>query len=210
LTTDHDHHDRLARYEAAYRGPEAPPWDTGIVPPEVIEQVGATRPGRALDVGCGTGTSSIFLAASGWRVTGVDWVELALARARRRAVEAGLPPEVVRFAQADVATPDFLVDHPPVELWLDAGCLHGLPVEAQPNYAGHAARLVRAASLLMLYCWGRYERDGVQAGLDPADVVALFRPAFDLERQQLSRDGADQTRTAGWYWLRRVPERPVR
>ena len=39
-----------------------PPWDTGITPPEVVEAIDgpeALRPGRALDLGCGTGTTSL-------------------------------------------------------------------------------------------------------------------------------------------------------
>lgn len=198
----------LERYEAAYRGPDAPPWDTGIVPPEVVELVGVTQPGRALDVGCGTGVSSVFLAVHGWRVTGVDWVELALARARRRAAAAGLPPDAARFVRADVAGPDFLAGHPPVDLWLDVGCLHGLSAEARSIYAGHMARLARPAARVVLYCWGCHARDGVPFGLDPQDVIDLFRPAFNLEWQQLGRDGADQSRLAGWYWLRRGPQAP--
>ncbi len=56
------------------------PWDTGISPPElvaVVEGDQALPPGKALDLGCGTGTNSIYLAQHGWDVSGVD---LPLAR----------------------------------------------------------------------------------------------------------------------------------
>ncbi len=36
------------------------PWDSGVPPPElvsVVEGPGALPPGRALDLGCGTGTN---------------------------------------------------------------------------------------------------------------------------------------------------------
>ena len=46
-------------------------------------------PGRALDLGCGTGTDSIYLAQQGWHVTGIDMVPEALAIARRHAAGAG-------------------------------------------------------------------------------------------------------------------------
>ncbi len=57
------------------------PWDQGVIRPELIEVVDgpdALPVGRALDIGCGTGTQSIYLAQHGWQVTGVDFVRKAL------------------------------------------------------------------------------------------------------------------------------------
>jgi SAM-dependent methyltransferase len=64
------------------------PWDNDRVPPELaalVEGRDALAPGRALDVGCGTGTQAVFLARAGWRGTGIDAVEQPLGQARRRA-----------------------------------------------------------------------------------------------------------------------------
>src|SRR6266511_3280582 len=68
------------------------PWDTGVTPPEVVELVeGKTPlpPGRALDLGCGTGNEVAYLARHGWTATGVDLVQVAIDRAASR-IE-GLP-----------------------------------------------------------------------------------------------------------------------
>jgi 2-polyprenyl-3-methyl-5-hydroxy-6-metoxy-1,4-benzoquinol methylase len=56
-------------------------------------------PGRALDVACGKGRNSLFLAARGFEVTGIDLSEVALAEARRRAQAKGLS---ISFQQADL------------------------------------------------------------------------------------------------------------
>ena len=59
------------------------PWDTQVTPPEVvalIEGEGCLA-GRALDLGCGTGTNCIYLAHRGWQVVGVDFSAVAIRRA---------------------------------------------------------------------------------------------------------------------------------
>ena len=66
------------------------PWDRWRGKPlrrlrELFEGPQALRPGRVLDLGCGMGRATIYLAQQGWKATGVDAVERALRVARRRA-----------------------------------------------------------------------------------------------------------------------------
>ncbi len=49
--------------------------------------------GRALDLACGEGRNAVWLAARGWRVTGVDFSEVALEKARKLAEAAGVDGE---------------------------------------------------------------------------------------------------------------------
>ena len=50
----------------------------------LADEVGSLPPGRALDLGCGAGRAAVWLAEHGWRVTGVDYSEVALQLARER------------------------------------------------------------------------------------------------------------------------------
>ncbi|MDU0290945.1 class I SAM-dependent methyltransferase [Saccharothrix longispora] len=56
----------------------------------LVREVGHLDPGTALDLGCGEGGDALWLAAQGWRVTGVDVSGVALARAAAAAAEAGV------------------------------------------------------------------------------------------------------------------------
>jgi SAM-dependent methyltransferase len=52
--------------------------------------------GRVLDLACGEGRNAVWLASRGWRVTGVDFSGVALARARKLAARRGVRVDWVR------------------------------------------------------------------------------------------------------------------
>lgn len=58
-------------------------------------EVEALRPGRALDLACGEGRNAIWLAERGWQVTGVDFSEVAIAKATALAASRGVDVEWV-------------------------------------------------------------------------------------------------------------------
>lgn len=175
-----------------------PPWDTEITPPEVVAYINDAEvvPGRALDLGCGTGTNCVALAQKGWDAVGVDFSLLAILRARRRARRARV---AVRFYQSDVTDLSFLKE--PFDLVLDIGCLHGVSQERHADYAEHVARLTRPGGVYMLYAFTPRESRGQMLGLSPQMVRDLFGPALVVERQEGGEDPTGPS--SAWYWLRR-------
>jgi len=99
-------------------------------PPELLARAVEQRksPGRALDVGCGAGTHSLYLARHGYDVVAVDFIAQAVEMARRRVADAGLDIEVV---QADVTR---WSSPRPFDIVLDVGCLHSLPGSLRSVY----------------------------------------------------------------------------
>ena len=71
----------------------------GIKDRVLDEETEDLAPGRALDLGCGTGANALKLASKGWSVVGVDWSAVALKTARRRS--EGQQARV-RFVAADI------------------------------------------------------------------------------------------------------------
>lgn len=51
----------------------------------LVAETSHLEPGRALDLACGEGRNAIWLASRGWEVTGVDFADVAIAKARARA-----------------------------------------------------------------------------------------------------------------------------
>ena len=61
----------------------------------LVAEVATLAPGQALDLACGEGQNAIWLASLGWEVTGVDFSEVAIAKARSRADRDGVRVEFV-------------------------------------------------------------------------------------------------------------------
>ena len=172
------------------------PWDTHVTPPEVIEFLASTLPGRALDLGCGTGTNAMTLAQHDWQVTGVDFVAKAIRSARRKARRAKL---AIDFRLGDVTDLSDLAG--PYDYVLDIGCLHALDPPGQQKYASGLARLVRPAGQYMLYSWLLRDWCGTSRGLSAEQVNALFAPAFRVTRTVV---GEERGSGSAWHWLVRV------
>ena len=174
-----------------------PPWDTDVTPPEVIELLEGRDlpPGRALDLGCGTGTNCITLARHGWEAVGVDFSAVAIRRAGRKAHRARLN---CQFYRADVTDLTFLTA--PFGLVLDIGCLHSVPSERWGAYAAGVVRLLRPRAPYLLYAFT--PRQGAATrGIAPGEVHYLFARDFVVDRQEVGED-PNGPRSA-WYWLRR-------
>ena len=129
----------------SYTSGEPLPWDTGEVDGHLVELCKAEtlRVGRALEVGCGTGTNAVWLAQQGFEVLGVDVAPAAVEQARARASAAG---STCRFAALD-----FLrgrLDEAPFDLVFDRGCFHVFDAPAdQRLFAERVASLLASGGI---------------------------------------------------------------
>jgi SAM-dependent methyltransferase len=183
-------------WNARYLSADAP-WDTGIVPPEVVTLVesGAAQPGWALDLGCGSGVTSRYLAQSGFRVVGVDLAMSPLSRAAQTASQLGL---AAHFCQGDVTALSFVQVR--ATLAVDVGCFHAVASERRLAYIESLAERLLPGSLYLLYAFELFPSEtNASSGLSPADLAA-FAPRFVLCWAQ---HGFDRERPSAWtLWQR--------
>lgn len=168
---------------------QSPPWDSGITPPEVVEYINAHPPGRAIDLGCGTGTNVLTLAEHGWEVTGIDFTPKAIRQARRKAKNAG---KDVKLMVGDVSNSAHYHGH--YDLMLDIGCYHALNQEQRGRYRENIFSHLAPGGTYMLYAF--FSPDGGR--LSPADITA-FESGLALARREDSADPTGPTST--WLWF---------
>jgi 2-polyprenyl-3-methyl-5-hydroxy-6-metoxy-1,4-benzoquinol methylase len=171
------------------------PWDSGISPPELIAFLDAHPPGRALDIGCGTGTNALTMAGRGWQVTAIDFSSRALRVARRKALGAGA---AIRFEHGDVSRLGRIEG--PFDLALDIGCYHGLTPPQQETYARDLARLLRPGAAFLLYGFTDPEADPTSTLLSAAALDSRLGEGFAT---MSFVEGADRGRASAWATLRR-------
>ena len=171
------------------------PWDTQVTPPEVMEFIARTPPGKALDLGCGTGTNAITLARNGWRVTGVDFIPKAILAARAKAARSGF---AIDFLVASVT--DLSALSGPFDYVLDIGCLHALTAEDRTRYATTLSRMLRPQAWYMLYAWLPRPWEGAVVGISTKEVEILLRENLSNVRTEI---GEENGNPSAWYWFQR-------
>ena len=144
----------------------------------LLEGPHAPAPGRALDVGCGSGRDAIYLAKRGWQVTAVDAVEKAVDSAKQRAVEEGVD---VQWVAADVAELSRLGLKPGYDLLYDFGCIHGLTDAERQGAAAGLTQLAAPGATLLIIAFKAGRRIALPRGMNQEDVVALLGDGWDLK-----------------------------
>jgi cyclopropane fatty-acyl-phospholipid synthase-like methyltransferase len=143
---------------------------------DLIEGDSALTPGTALDLGCGTGDNSIYLAKHGWQVTGVDFVAKAVDKARAK---ADANKVTINFARADVTRLSAEGVGSNFGLIVDNGCLHGMTAEDRDAYVREVTAVAAPDARLLLVEFVTGGSYGVP-GIDPDEVKKRFAADWTL------------------------------
>jgi cyclopropane fatty-acyl-phospholipid synthase-like methyltransferase len=187
---------RSTDFDHAYRSPVMHwAWSDLRIPPEIKALARQGPPGRALELGCGLGRFSRYVARQGVRVTGVDFSPVAIARAKARVARDGGGPD---FIVGDVTRLEALGGK--FDVSFDVGCFHCLGPEGQRMYVSEVSRVLRPGGTHLIWALDRAPSD---LPLSPGAMRELFAPGFELRDARKSRR---RLAASHWYWLARSPE----
>ncbi len=155
--------------------------------------------GSVLDVGCGTGDCAIYLAQHGWKVTGVDYVEKPLERARAKAGAAGVR---VNFARADVTQLSQAGIGTGFQLIVDNGCIHNMSDADRAAYVREVSVVAAPDARLYIVAFPPGGRFGVP-GIDHAEIERRFASGWTLLASGDERELDDKTPTYYYLFQRR-------
>ena len=176
-----------------------PPWETGQPSAELARVIAEEKitPCRVIELGCGSGINAVWLAQQGFDVTALDFNELAIAKARRRADEAGCS---VRFVQADVL--DFDEPYEPFPFFFDRGCYHAVRDPGAAAYVRTLQKLTSPGSRgLILTGNAREPHVPGPPVVSEEQLHAELEPAFKIVRLREFRfDTADAAMPAFLAW----------
>ena len=165
-------------FDNAYEG--TPTWDIGRPQGAVVRlAAGRSIAGPVVDVGCGTGDNSLYLASLGLEVVGVDFARGAIDKARAKA--SGSPVgERVEFVVWDALRVDELGRE--FQTAIDVGMFHSLQPDRRRPYADSLRGAVAPGGWAFLVCWSTRN----PLGLGPeriarADIRAAFRHGWSVE-----------------------------
>lgn len=172
--------------------PEHQPFADTLTALFAREEQGRQPPfGTALDLGCGSATWGVRLAARGWQVTGVDDVPAAVARAEQRIRRTAVDMRVVlgdvtRLRESAVGSGYRLV--------LDTGTFHGLTTAQRRDMGREVTSVAADEATVILDCFAPRRRGPLPHGCTQADVEEAFpgwqitdAVAADLEPDPIAR-----------------------
>lgn len=179
------------------------PWDSGRPSVElrrVLEQFPIPR-GRALELGCGTGTNAVYLAQQGFQVTAVDCAAPALELARAKGAAAGVE---VDWVLADVQ--NFGAGREPFEFVFDRGCYHCCRRVDLAGYLQTHRHVTRSGAWFLVLAGN--PDDGAEGGpprVRAAELTAEFEPLYQFHelRAMHFEDPGGVPGPPGWSCLLR-------
>jgi SAM-dependent methyltransferase len=194
----------IEHWDAKYNESSPPPWDTGWPSTEMKRRLSQMKltPCSAVELGCGTGTNSIWLAQQGFDVTAIDLSPTAIEKARAKAEQAGVK---VNFLQGDVTA---LPQMGPFSFFLDRGCYH---VVRRVNLAGYIQSVARITAPknvgLVLTGNAKEPHSPGPPVVSEEEFRSEWGPNFDivsLEEFRFDQDPSMGINFLGWSgWLKR-------
>jgi 2-polyprenyl-3-methyl-5-hydroxy-6-metoxy-1,4-benzoquinol methylase len=163
----------------------------------LVEMVRERPSGTALDVAMGQGRNALYLAAHGWRVTGVDIADEGLRQAREAAALRNLRLETIN---SEVTAYDLGVEKWDLVTFVyAAGCPKPQSSACDATTVDKVRRALKPGGMVVVE---GFPKQSVPWGFDSGELAALFKDGFTVMRDEVVDDVSD--------WGNSTPEKLVR
>jgi len=167
-------------------------WELGKPRPILVEFVekGLVKKGKALDLCCGAGTNTVYLAQNGFEVTGIDISPTALeyAKAKAKKADVAINFSVENFVELPFKDEAF-------DFVFDMGCFHHVEPEDRQRFIQGVSRVLKQGGMYMLTCFS-YRNGPAWNHFTKKQLIQLFSGHFavGLVRHFSSVEGDGVTR----------------
>ena len=151
-------------------------WELGKPRPILREYVekGLIKKGKALDICCGAGTNTVYLAEKGFDVTGIDISPTAIEYAKKKAAEAKVH---VTFSVQNFLELPF--DDEEFDFVFDMGCFHHVKVEDRATFINGVHSVLKKGGGYMLTCFS-YKNGQAWNHFTKEQLGDLFSGFFEM------------------------------
>ena len=179
------------QFNKVYRLPLVPwVWGDTRIPKELDELVKTNKPKTSLELGCGLGRLTKYMASQGIKATGVDFSSVAIENAKKRVANDESKPT---FIAGDVTNLEGIKQM--FDISYDVGCFHCLNEDGQQKYVLEIYRLLKPGGYHLIWAIDDAPSD---IKLNPGYIAKIFKPGFQLVNSKFSRR---RLIASHWYWL---------
>jgi ubiquinone/menaquinone biosynthesis C-methylase UbiE len=166
-------------------------WELGRPRQVLVEFVekGLVKKGKALDVCCGAGTNTVYLAQKGFEVTAMDISTKAIEYAKKKAEQAKV--KINFMLQSFVNLPFVGAEF---DFVFDMGCFHHVQVEDRHKFITGVHRVLKNGGIYLLTCFS-YKNGPAWNHFTKKQLIDLFSNYFEMgEFRQISSIEGDGVR----------------
>jgi len=151
-------------------------WELGRPRPILVEFVekGFIKKGKALDICCGAGTNTVYLAENGFEVTGIDISSKAIEYAKKKAQQAKVK---INFMSQNFINLPF--EDEEFDFIFDMGCFHHVEIEDRTKFIKGVHRVLKKDGSYMLTCFS-YKNGPAWNHFTKKQITSLFSEYFKI------------------------------
>jgi cyclopropane fatty-acyl-phospholipid synthase-like methyltransferase len=191
-------------FNSAYAN--TPPWDIGRPQKEIVHLVKANEiQGSVLDVGCGTGEHSLYLADLDHEVWGVDSAPAAIDKAIAKAQERGLEVNFLLHNAIQLKSLGRTFD-----TVIDCGLFHTFSDEERPVFTKNLTTVLSPGGTYHMLCFSERETSpGGPRRVSQAEIRDTFQDGWKINYIRDARFESNIHADGARAWLSSITYQPT-